>query len=451
MEEGILGSEQTSSEEFTSSHDSAASKNSSDSAGMVTFGRTPPHSDDEDRPLPLSEQPNTFAKPIIGSVSAQNGIQLSSLGGTEVAMDSCQINTSNNNNSSEVAATRSTKETLNKKDGNMTQIFVEPPEGFVSRESLIQNVSKSFPAFFPHALSPADANLLPGSRNTSLVLPSPDAHSSFTTSPFVHQALRANDTSIPKLQIQDEETDSQTYYTAQTPDRAHGIAEPSPNNVILHRTDGHDNLLTSQCLSPVLPPFIESPVEYAALSCTSSTLHEYSQPLDSISHDNSVTTVNSSSQAMIISPRPYSMKPKKVVSFSNILVGDTKPTESDSTLQAPSPPPLPPLSDEPILAHRNHRPLPPLSSSAPDDVSSLGSYESLHSSSSMVSLTSYNRRYSRRSQSLASSLTSLNGESTKRGKRRTRNHRADSLTKLESEWKQNRLLCPLPETKPTND
>ena len=58
-----MGSDQTSSEEFASSHDSTASKNSGDSAGKVTFGRTPPHSDDEDRPLPLPEKPNA-EKPI---------------------------------------------------------------------------------------------------------------------------------------------------------------------------------------------------------------------------------------------------------------------------------------------------------------------------------------------------------------------------------------------------
>ena len=113
MEEGILGSDQTSSEEFASSHDSTASKNSGDSAGKVTFGRTPPHSDDEDRPLPLPEKPNaekpipTFAEPVIGPPSDRNGIQLGSLRGEEV-MEPNQLtlhsNTSsnNNNNSSEV-------------------------------------------------------------------------------------------------------------------------------------------------------------------------------------------------------------------------------------------------------------------------------------------------------------------------------------------------------------
>ena len=475
MEEGILGSDQTSSEEFASSHDSTASKNSGDSAGKVTFGRTPPHSDDEDRPLPLPEKPNaekpipTFAEPVIGPPSDRNGIQLGSLRGEEV-MEPNQLtlhsNTSsnNNNNSSEVTGpTEKTAPVPAEEDANVTKIIVEPPEGYVSRESSMQTVTPntSFPAFFPHAFSPAVANLLPGdfsvSRNASLVLPSPGAQSSFTTSPFVHQALRANDNNVPKFQLPDEETSSQTYYTAadwRTPRRACGMLAPSPSNVMLQRADGHCNLLTSQSSSPVLPPFIESPVEYAVLSCASSSLHEYSQPLDAISRDNSVTTVNSSNQTMITSPRLYSMKPKKVVSFSNTLVDDAKPAESNSTLQAPPPPaplsPTPLVSDEPTIAYRNHRPLPPLSSSAPDEVS-LGSHESLHSSSSMVSLTSYNRRYSRRSQSLASSLTSLNGqESTKKGKRRMRNH-ADSLTKLESEWKQNRLLCPLLESKPTGD
>lgn len=520
MEEGILDSE--------SSVDSNASRNSNNSAGMVTFGRTPPGSDDEDRQLPSSgpQQPNislpdqsfattttnvSFADNSFESHFEPNGIQLQPMaaptgqsGGIvrDVSRVTVHSNISTNNNVSTAMqenGAQSSELTREEGKNDLKEKMDKKTEEKIGKESSLHSVDSSNnlpPLFFPRALSPINNVHNPSVRSpdnsavsSGLFLSPPvsssqsfspresqgSGHSSFTTSPFLHQALRPGEIKPPELQLADSDylpdprgglptyALSEIWHTSPHQLPPDVVVSSSSENV--HIQWRRDAQPSSQSSSPRLA-FVETPPEYAILSCTSTSLTDSSQPINTISQDNSVTVVRS--QTVITHcTSPPSNKPKKVVSFT--LASDAKAVDLDSVPRPPPPPPtsppppppppLPPLSDEPTWIPQTYtstRPLPPLNISAPDNLS-LGSHESLNSSSSVISLNSYSRRYSRRAQRLGSSLTSLDEqESKKKGtksrerKQWSQNH-ADSLTELGLQKSSRSGLFPLSETRPTSD
>ena len=496
MEEGILDEEE-------SSNTSNASNNSNDSAGMVTFGRTPPGSDDDERqpPLPQQEQqqqqqqqqqyeypdrPLMFLPPT----SESSGEFQTESDMTKILNDNSNnnINNKHNNNTNAGVTQSPCRQTATTEGGQSEEpVSVEEMEEDVRMkdDSALQAVvvSKSCLQLSPlPGETPVSPNNSEPPKSTS-----PAASDSNTSAPrsvsFTQDSRQKDTVVLPSSplpasnfgelvhecgkEVLSNRTapDSNPHPQQEVPEdnTPEGASWSDPKEV------GREDVWVQPLGNGHIALEMES-ADVSQTTCSETPKDTQSQPDEA----GLSPTQNTSLEAISQSPSDSLPLKFKRVSFTGSPRNIPSPSLSDPKLQSrPLPSGLllplegrgstPPLvSGEPswlFESYRPNRPLPPINSNAPSmpipvDNISLGSRESLTSfhSSSATSLTTSDPRYSRRSNRLASSLTSLNSEqdiamSRTGKKRRTKNQAVHG--ELDRKQSQSGILslAPLPENR----